>query len=465
MEIASVIVCMLLFNLVSGCLEIGIWKVTVKVLMRKVHFEPICMLMVMGIVIWVIPADFAVYIVWLVRKYLFFGEGVAPYEMAVLGRFTIVTCALFLIWVLAACQNTIHLRRYNMLLRQKARSGRPLPDRMQFIYEQEYKRLNIKERVKIQSNHFVDAPYVFYDRGCYYIQFPEGEIADEAFRAACRHELYHVLHKDPRNGRILARVSCFIPMLHQPNFSNKDLDMWIEINRDIEVLAWGDIDPDAYYGYLIDYAGKDTKEKEAACGGTNYFGKHHQNRLIYRREIVMEHFRGKKKALRGMGLVLLIGIFMTATATAVFAGVEVTRRGALRAYELTMEKEKLVQPEEEPGVEYTCVTTETPSAIMDLNPMARMANLTWTVPSDDRLESKLIHIEAGQKLTISGLGDPSTISFRFGYTDRRTDHYCVCNGGEFGYTFTIAETGDYRIFIRNLALFKSLRIGFYYNIE
>ena len=277
----------------------------------------------------------------------------------------------------------------------------------------------------------------------------------------CRHELCHVRHKDCRVSRLVSRLLS----LSWFNGSSKDLagelDMWMDICRDVEVISFGDVDSETYYGYLAENIRRLLGEEEYLSGGRMQFAR--ENSLLYRREIVMSHFSGKKKLITGIRLAVLTGVFVVASVGATFAGMETTRRGYVRLYEKAL-KQAMEAEELEEAAEYEEATTETPYMIVSMNPNARLATLTWTVICDDRMESVSIHMKKGQTLTMAGIGSPSSVSFKYGYTDHVTDHYCIGQGG-YTHDFKITATNDYSLYIRNQALFTNLTITISYDIN
>lgn len=459
--IAAMIFCMLLFNLISGCLEFGIWKITVKRAARRVRFKPDFGILLLSVATLMVPMNSLLYVMWVLAKTLILGEMTYPYEMRLPGALRFVVPVLMVIWIFGIIGRFTGMARSDRRLRQGTRFGEPLPELYEHIFEQEYKRLGIKEGVKIQKNRYVKSPYVFYSRGCYYVQFPAELPDEEEFRVVCRHELCHVRHKDCRVSRLVSRLLS----LSWFNGSSKDLagelDMWMDICRDVEVISFGDVDSETYYGYLAENIRRLLGEEEYLSGGRMQFAR--ENSLLYGREIVMSHFSGKKKLITGIRLAVLTGVFVVASVGATFAGMETTRRGYVRLYEKAL-KQAMEAEELEEAAEYEEATTETPYMIVSMNPNARLATLTWTVICDDRMESVSIHMKKGQTLTMAGIGSPSSVSFKYGYTDHVTDHYCIGQGG-YTHDFKITATNDYSLYIRNQALFTNLTITISYDIN
>lgn len=115
-------------------------------------------------------------------------------------------------------------------------------------------------------------------------------------------------------------------------------------------------------------------------------------------------------------------------------------------------------------VEYSEPTTEIPYMVMDLNLLNRAAQLTWTVLPNDRLESTAIYVEAGQCLSISGVGNPSNVAFKYGYTNHNTDWYCM-GQDSFHYSFPVETSGYYQIYFRNMSALRSVTVTFVYGIS
>lgn len=459
-SIAIVIISMLLFNAIFGCLEFGLWKLTSRWTKRFESLQYACGLLMLSVITLLVPANFIGYMSWIAGKNLVFGEKTFPYEFLVPDKMQNVVVILLAIWFIGVCY--IIWRRAAMfrILRQKTRTGVPAAGRCRQIFEEECQRLHITDKVEIRFNPYVNSPHVFYYRHCHYIQIPPGELPEEEFRIICRHELGHVKHHDHRLELILRLMVLLNWYNRMAWFIAQEAEMWIEICRDEEVIDVGDVGVNRYYDFMA-------RCVERQIGGRRYIGIlmfARKNHLTERKEIVMEHFSGNRKVITGFRATLVFAFFVISSVSTAYAGIEVAQRGYLRLYEaITEQVDETV--EYEPDIEYTEATTELPYAYMELDPRTRTTSLSWTVLKDNRLETVAVHMEAGQKLLISGFASPETVSFKYGYTDHNTDHYCLAAGASFSHTFEIAETGDYYIFFRNLSTKSNLNVDFIFDVR
>lgn len=447
-----------LFITAAITLEYLLWKLISKGTGYRQFIWIFYLMLLLSTILVLVPLELICYAVFIAGKNLVLGERSFPYEIFYPREVHIAILIAAAIWCIGFLSVYSSSGKVYGHFRQSIREGIPVSGSLQTIFQKECLLLKPSDQPIIQLNKYVKSPRVIHWKKQDVIQFPLDEIDSESFRMICRHELLHVRHRDylwRKIVRIVVCISWFNPMVW---LLAKELDFWMDVCRDAEVIDSGIVSAEEYYLKIAEYMNGNNGKTDFTS--LSFAAANNQNQLLRRRDIVMR-LNHRRRFLTNFGTGIILSAFVIGSAVTAYAGIDIMQYGTLKMYETVVNEENKVY---EPNIEYTEDTTEFVTEYMSLNPLTRAEVLHWTVLRHNRLESVAFHIEAGQILRLAGFADPSDVNFKFGYTDHNTDHYCIANDS-FAYSFTVEETGDYHIFFRNLSATKNLNVTIMFEIQ
>lgn len=165
----------------------------------------------------------------------------------------------------------------------------------------------------------------------------------------------------------------------------------------------------------------------------------------------MRHYDPKKEWNKAVMALLILCFVLTSALTSLAAG-EVIEELYKVVYDATevIEYEEL-QPQPEVSDEYEWVPGDDITIIeSEENPNAKgLSTYTWTLPVNSLEKSGKFYAVKGSKVTISVTPDPTGSSTGIGLDQPTGNLRGVSGSGTYDHTFTINESGNYKVYARN----------------
>ncbi len=179
-------------------------------------------------------------------------------DVNVLGAFFVL-----IIWAAGVLAVTLRLRYVEK--RHRITTGTPVVNDLQMIFDEECEKLGLTGMVTIQNNSDVQSLQLVHWGKTNVIQCPQIEISKEDFRIICKYELYQVKHRNPiKRGFMKVLLACtwFNPISWH---AASEMDFWIDVCCDAEVVSSGIADVSSYYKCLAKFV-RDNHKKSMVSG-------------------------------------------------------------------------------------------------------------------------------------------------------------------------------------------------------
>lgn len=275
------------------------------------------------------------------------------------------------------------------------------------------------------------------------VVLPVEEYEEQQLRVIFTHELNHFRQKDlwvKSLNNLIVCIHFFNPFVY---LLRRRIMLWSEFTcdcRSVESLGYT-----RKYFETITALMMDDVPITMYASGLYEGGKE----LDWRISHMLKYRNGKKISVKkalvmGIGTTLL-GMVLAFQTTVYAAGLSV------RVFKDTQG----AQEEEAYDVSYVEYTMtghpDTPGQHVQINPFARsMTSYSWTVYANSWLDTNSVHVSEGGSILVSGNLDPTDQTIRVGIEDASGLIRYINATGTFSHTFSITESGDYRVYMENL---------------
>lgn len=329
-------------------------------------------------------------------------------------------------------------------------------ERIQREFKRICRKLHIRRKVRLYWNDAIASPMA---SGiiCPRVMLPCRDYTREQLAVIFYHELTHYKDRD-----VLCKLCCFCVSVlgHLDFFSNQllaNLNEWSEYYCDARATeAMSDeFTPKEYFEIIIDIMSETPDpHKERYIFSTLYEGRH----SLERRIDYMKRYR--KAAKRAKGITFLIAavfvMMSVSTAYAAGSGLAAINDEIFKSTEVIDVVSSLEDGQEivyiPAGEDADCGTVYEPAqedGIMKIIDANEIVSFSWTVTPGTRHVSDRIRLKAGQTIEASCVATPSDQIYWLGLMDPHNNSKCVEGTGAMSHSFTVSETGYYRVMVQN----------------
>ena len=427
---------------VCGSCVTAVWGILGKLLERSGFLHISCRLWQAGLIFWLCPLS------WLWLNHLDIYGGTWGGDL-LLGSPALHQAAeiWFAVWVtgMGVCMVLYFRSLYRVA--EIRRSAIPCSRETQRVFEETLRRLSLGKmgkRIRAGQSYRVMVPQV---TGCLapMILLPVREYTEEELQVVFTHELTHVRHRDI----LMKNLALCVRAIHFMNpvawWIVKGMNRWSEYACDHE--ACREKGARQYYTVILDMVEQYSLIREPVSRLV-------ENESDFRNRMrhVLKCYKKKQKS-KALAALLLAGIVGCSgsilPATSVRAA-EVLQKINEETAEEICEKHCANDPAEE---EYTEAETRPDVRVYDgeveENARASSATFNWTVyPNSLTRTAKTIRAEAGEWISVS-VRNPSGRTIRAGIIHPNGSKRYVSGTTKVSHTFTISETGYYRVYVEN----------------
>lgn len=303
------------------------------------------------------------------------------------------------------------------------------------------------------------------------ILLPMRSYSEEQLRVVFYHELTHCKRFD-----IFYKVcSVYIGMLQNlsghANQMLEELEYWGECSCDIRAVeAMSDeIPAKRYFEVILEIMGNRPRMRE----NNHIFSKLYENQLTLERRIeYMKKYMSISRLAKRASFLLAFGVAMVSVSTAYAAGAKLAEvhDNVYKGMEVTIEEtmadagleEHVLYPEDDDTYDRIVYANPELEEIIPLLDANEMASFNWTVTPGTRHVSSKFYVKSGQSIAISATAIPAGQTFWIGIMDSSGVVRYVEGTGALSHTFSISDSGNYRVLVQNRGTKNITASGSYY---
>lgn len=468
MNLISQIFLIILIACFTGTVSLGFWKLFRPLLLK---LDPRLIYVTLRFVCMMYIVPFGYLIVRLTWLGYMRADGIWKPNFEMAGDMDLVFGIAGIIWLIFLIKNVadgvIEFIRWKRLCRYRI----PVADEQVLAEFSKVKNmLHIHRKIGLYYSNSIQSPMV---TGVfqYNILLPKDHYSKEELTVIFCHELVHCKHNDP----LFKICSIYIGAMQHMTSGAKHILSWInewsECACDASaVCALRDVTtPKRYFEVIVDLMERMPEDsKPDYIFSTLYESQQSLERRIEYMKKYVKARRGAKISAFALSFLFVV-TSMTTTYAASYgvAGVhdELYQEAEGTQGELseTPELKEVFVPASENN-DYSRIKYAKP----DLSPVApilssgEMATFNWTVEPGTRYCSGKFKVTSGQKIALSASIAPGTQTCWIGIMDPHNNVRYVEGKSALSHTFSISETGKYRVFVQNRGTKNVTSSGSYY---
>lgn len=468
MNLTSQIFLIILIACFTGTVSLGFWKLFQPLILKQ---DPRLVYTTLRFVclMYMIPFGYlAVRLTW--RGYLR-SESIWKPNFEMVGEMDLIFGTAGIIWLFFLFKNIAdrvrELIRWRVIFRYKVLVS---DEQVLTVFLKVRNMLHIRRKVGLYYSNSIKSPMVI---GVfrYQILLPVGHYSNEELTVIFCHELVHCKHNDP----FFKICSIYIGALQHMTSDARSmlgwLNEWSECACDASVV-WAlrdEITPRHYFEVIVDLM-----ERMPVNSGQDYVFStlyESQQSLERRIEYMKKYMNAGRKARISAFVLSFLFVLTTMTttyaATSEVAGVhDQLYQGVedkLGEISESAELEEVFVPASE-NHDYSKIEYAKPdiSPVAPLLDAGEMVTFNWTVEPGTRFCSGKFKVTSGQKIMISASTAPNTQTCWIGIMDPKNNVRYVEGKGALSHSFSISETGKYRVFVQNRGTKNVTAGGGYY---
>lgn len=336
------------------------------------------------------------------------------------------------------------------------RNAMRVPVKMEQVLQDVKEELNIKKTIKLRRGYEIMVPFV---TGIVHpvVYVPVDEYSDECLEVILKHELYHLKNMDGV-WKTLFYLACWIYWFNPLTWIlYRFMINWCEINCDYQCcknksdqLQYFEVISKLCEGMIYEF----TDIVPAWIEG--------KVRIEWRRKML--NISGGRTMKKRYSIAIAMVALCVSCVSVVAAEKEYTKE-YVRAWEKNRESIDETQNIEE-VFEYqgTIEDFDDTTVIYDEDngiALATTGNVSWSVGNNVTRVTNGFYVASGSNINIAGVIDPAGKMVQIGIIQPDTSIRYVMLSSSVGYTFSINQSGTYKIFVKNTCG-TTVQVSFYY---
>lgn len=293
---------------------------------------------------------------------------------------------------------------------------------------------------------------------------PSGHYTEEELQVIFVHELTHYKHKDQWLKHltfIASCLHCFNPVIYM---LKRKVGTWAEYACDTDsVMVIGS--EKRYFQVVLNMAGMYTRM-------TGVYSSLVEDEAGIKDRI--EHMRRSKDMViknKWKAMLCVATMFLTST-TSVYGATTATENAYLNAYDATVDEvRELSQTVTADGYTEYEVTGLAPDVMEEEGEVTQKDragttfSYNWDVKKNYAVRSAGFKASSGQKILVTGVGNPSNITYHLGIVQPDGVRRYVSGSGIVSHTFSLTQTGTYYVYVQNMSTSTTLAVAGGYSVE
>ena len=444
----------------TGTILFAAWYWIGQLLERMGYVNIMYWLLRLLLVFWFVPMAYSIMAIEDMknagRSFVFFNTDIIGY----------VCSGLVVIWLFVVlCSSTRYVREIRRT-NQKFKDAFICELDVKKVFEETCQRLSVKNgRVKVRQSYQTRTPVCV---GTFRptVIIPVMDYTTEELQVIFVHELTHYKHKDQWLKHltfIASCMHCFNPAIYK---LKRKVETWAEYACDADsVKVIGSIK--RYFQVILDMAKADEDEDMSGV----YSSLVEDESEIKDRLAHIQRSKDMKIKNKWKAILCVATMFVTSTTT-VYGATTATEYAYWNAYNATAEEVvELSQTVTEDGyTEYEvsgleAKVKEEEGKVIAIYGSDPSYTYNWNVRRNYALRSSPFQASSGDTITVTGLGTPSSITYRLGIVQPDGVRRYVSGTNVVAHEFAVTQTGTYYVYVQNMSTTTTINVCGGYRVE